>query len=127
MLIMKFMGIASGKSIFHHHHQNSKNPHVESGFIKIQNIDTSNMTVEEHTACQHLRLNNNYGNNENENNDYDLYEKRRILFKLIKKNVNYDYGNCNFILGSSAVFEHLWSMANKRLGGNRSRTYPLLM
>ena len=52
-----------------------KNPHVESGFIKIQNIDTSNMTVEEHTACQHLRLNNNDGNNENENNDYDLYEK----------------------------------------------------
>ena len=47
-------------------------------------------------------------------------------FKRRKKNVNNEYGNCKFILGSSAVFERLWSMANNFLDGNWSRTSPLL-
>ena len=62
------------------------------------------MTVEEHNACKHLGLNNNYGNNYNDNSYDDSYEKRRMIFKHRKKNVNHDHGNWNFILGSYVVF-----------------------
>ena len=50
-----------------------------------------------------------------------------MRFKRIKKNVNHDYENCNFVLGSSTVVDRLWSMANKLLDVNRSRASPLLM
>ena len=75
------------------------------------------MTVEGHNTCKNLRLNTNGGNNEHNKNDDDLYEKRRMKFKRRNRNVNHEYGNCNFILGSSAVFERLWLMANKLLYG----------
>ena len=85
------------------------------------------MTVEEHNACNHFRINSNDGNNYNNNNDDNSYEKRLMIFKHRNNNVNHDYGNCNFVLGSSAVVECLWFMANKLLDVNRSRTSPLLM
>ena len=50
-----------------------------------------------------------------------------MRFKRRKKNVNHDYVNCNFILGSSAVVDSLWSMANRLLDRNQSRKSPLLM
>ena len=46
MLIMNFMVISLGKSIFHHHRQNSKIHIFKSGFLKIQNNDLSDITVE---------------------------------------------------------------------------------
>ena len=104
-----------------------KNPHLESGVIKIQNNVILNMTVEKHNACENLRLNKNDGYNYNDNNDDDLYEKSRTRFKCRKKNVNNDYGNYNFIIGVSAVVERLCLMRNKLLDGNRIRIYPLLM
>ena len=85
------------------------------------------MTVKEHNTCKHFRLNKNYGNNYNDNNYEDLYGKRRMRFKPRKKNVNYDYGNFNFIIGFSAVVERLWLMVNKLLYVNQSIKYPLLM
>ena len=85
------------------------------------------MTVKEHNTCKHFRLNKNYGKNYNDNNYEDLYGKRRMRFKPRKKNVNYDYGNFNFIIGFSAVVERLWLMVNKLLYVNQSIKYPLLM
>ena len=85
------------------------------------------MTVEKYNTCGHFIQTNNDGNNDNENNDDDLYEKSRTRFKCRKKNVNNDYGNYNFIIGLSAVVERLCLMRNKLLDGNRIRIYPLLM
>ena len=85
------------------------------------------MTIEEHNACMTLKLNNNYGYNDNDNNDDYSYQKRHMGFKRSKKIVNHNNGNYNFIPGSSEVVERLWSMANKLLNENRSRTFPLLM
>ena len=72
-------------------------------------------------------MNNGDGNNDNENNDDHSNKKRRMEFKNRKKNVNHDYGNCNFIPEFSGVVERLWLMVNKLLNGNLSRTSRLLM
>ena len=85
------------------------------------------MTIEEHNACMTLKLNNNYGYNDNDNNDDYSYQKRHMRFKRSKNIVNHNNGNYNFIPGSSEVVERLWSMANKLMNENRSRTFPLLM
>ena len=59
-----------------------KDPDFDSVVIKIQNDEISNITAEEHNACDNLRIDKNDGNNDNDNNDNDSYEKRRIRFKL---------------------------------------------
>ena len=50
-----------------------------------------------------------------------------MIFKRIKKNANHDHGNCNFILGSCAVVDFFWLMANKLVDVNWSIISPLLM
>ena len=99
----------------------------ESGVCKIQNDDVNEMTTEEHNACKCLLISNTTENTEDSNVVSNSYEERRNSFKRRKKNKSHDYGNCNFILGSAAVVERLWSIADRIIDGNRARTSPSLM
>ena len=88
------------------------------------------MTEEEHTACASLCLHKKsvYINNHDNMTKTNLsYEERINSYKNKKTIDNFEYGNCDFILGSAPVLEHLWSIAELLLAGNRGRTLPLLM
>ena len=39
----------------------------------------------------------------------------------------YNYGCCDFVLGSTAEIERLWSIVLMHLHGSRNRTTPLMM
>ena len=85
------------------------------------------MTPEEHTACRSLRLDNSNEKESSNNNNASTYEERLTSYAEANLNNNYNYGNCNFILGSAAEVERLWSVADRIIDGNRSSTSPLLM
>ena len=55
------------------------------------------------------------------------YQERRELHKMKRRLNNYQYGNVDFILGSAAVVERLWSIADRLIDGERNSTSPLLM
>ena len=54
-----------------------------------------------------------------DSDDLMSYQERREF--------NHKYGNLDFILGSAAVVERLWSIADKLIDGNRNSTSPFLM
>ena len=56
-------------------------------------------------------------------NSYEELLQRR---KKVKLN-NIDYVNCDFILGSTACVERLWSIAKEILYGPRNRTSPIMV
>ena len=48
------------------------------------------------------------------------------MFALLLGNTLHRYGNCDFIIGSVAEIERLWSFADAYLDGDRNKTTPLL-
>eukprot|EP00171_Calliarthron_tuberculosum_P012024 IDg12024t1 len=95
----------------------------EQGVVKIQRCREAAMTVNEKNACRKLLLENvtdgvglegeSILNRISEN-------KRRCINKQTK------YINCDFIIGSVAEVERLWSIAGNILCDNRMRMTPLL-
>ena len=55
-----------------------------------------------------------------------IHMKKGERASSAEKNKSRDYGNCNFILGSAAVLECLWSIADGIIDGNRSSTSPFM-
>ena len=86
------------------------------------------MSLQEKHACAALRLENNNTSEYFEDSDkYMTYQERRELHKKKRRLDNYQYGNVDFILGSAAVVERLWSIADRLIDGERNNTSPLLM
>ena len=102
-----------------------KSPDFTSGVIKIQNGEHSSMTQSEHRACTALKAKKNNSTNDSKSvpNSYEELLNRR---KKVKLN-NFDYVNCDFILGSTACVERLWSIAKEILHGPRNRTSPIIV
>ena len=54
------------------------------------------------------------------------YQERQELHKKKRRIDNDQYGYVDFILGSAAVVERLWSIADRLVDGERNNTSPLL-
>ena len=100
----------------------------ENGIVKIQCGDISELTDDEHNACQRLCYENIEVNRTITNYDESnmTYEERIASKKKQKMAKSKKYYDASFILGSAAEVERLWSTANRILDGHRNRTSPLL-
>ena len=84
------------------------------------------MTTDEKEACDELLLHAADDAaqppvNEAELSYLELYE----LLESKKSRQMENYGNCNFILGSAAEVERLWSIAANILSDHRKKTTPV--
>lgn len=100
----------------------------ESGVCKIQDGRTAAMSRAEKIACQRLLLPIQESEDEasvtaNSVSDYKSRLDRRKRRKIAADSC---YRNCDFILGSVAEIERLWSIADIILADTRSRTTPEL-
>ena len=82
------------------------------------------MTENEHLACSKLRLESINNSSQDENEELSYME--RIMKRQKKSDSEYNYGNCDFILGSVAEVERLWSICDNVLNDHRNRMSPLL-
>ena len=106
-------------------------PHFVSGIIKIQNNQLLHLTPEEKTACERVR---NQGHEEEEGDNTDIESlARRLKIRMKKRKAGVlessrlsPYINVNFICGSAAEVERLWSIAKYILSNTRSRLTPNL-
>ena len=64
--------------------------------------------------------------NEDEEGRNISFEERMERFKEHKLNKTDEYGNCDFVFGSAAVVERLWSVGDNILEDKRMRTTPVL-
>ena len=103
------------------------NKAFENGVVKIQNGDTANMIIFEKNTCISLEVHNpNIAENIKDETTM-TYKERREQLKIKSTNDIQDYGCLYFIVGSAAVVERLWSIADKLIDGDRNNTTPLLM
>ena len=87
-----------------------KNVEFESGICHIQNGSTELMTENEKTACARLLLETDDDLSESSDNEEVPYEKRLRRRRWKRENPS-GYLNRDFILGSAAEVERLWSIA----------------
>ena len=100
----------------------------ESGVVKIQNNSVRDMTVFEKNACFNLKISDANVVGNVEGNDTNItYKERRNRCKNKSHCNEVDYGELDFILGSAAVVERLWSIADGLIDGHRNNTSPVLM
>ena len=109
--------------------QKLKSPHFHGGVIKIQQGETYNMTPEERTACESLLLltNNEYARIYDEDPiELSFVDRQQKRDMMEHNSVNNEYRNADFILGSNAESERIWSHAKLILTSGRSRLTPYL-
>ena len=103
-------------------------PIFHAGVLKIQNGKTHLLTAEEKTACEPLLLLTDDELDTLEESDpvelpfLERHKKRKIMEA---NSVNNEYRNVDFILGSNAEGERLWSKAKAVLEG-RGKMTPYL-
>ena len=105
-------------------------PDFTSGIIKIQNKDESNMTQQEEESCINLLINNN-GASVAENvsksfQDRMSKRKKRKASELEGTGVRSKYHNLDYIGGSAAEVERLWSEAKFVLTAHRAKISPIV-
>ena len=118
-----------GKKYIGSHSGKLHNIDFENGVVKLQNDEAKDMSPSETEECSVLRLvdcDTDKGNL-GDSDDVMTYQERRDLHKKKRRLDNHKYGNLDFILGSAAVVERLWSIADKLIDGDRNNTSPLLM
>ena len=139
----QFYGCQLGDNYFKLCHTNRKihSCKFESGVIKIQRCQNDDvplhLTREEKSAVKHLlksRVDGNGGGDlgdelEDEPETLDEVEqarKRRRTQEIIGNTVADDYINLDFILGSAAEVERLWSISSYILLNNRLSISPVM-
>ncbi len=104
-----------------------KYPDFENGVCKIQRGDHQSLTAEEIKACKVLLKECNTKDSV-ENGEENLSIAAMISTKKRKRECPEDgYIKCDFILGSAAEVERLWSKAKHLLLDHRKRTSPALV
>jgi hypothetical protein len=117
-------------------------PNFVKGVIKIQSSDWNSLTEGEARACKHLLVENvNESLDEQETTDNESSScaspigMSRHIKKTQEQKTNHSLGlfkstspyvNCNFIYGSAAKVEWLWSIAKTILSSNRASMSPLV-
>jgi len=113
----------------------TSDPDFENGVVKIQRNMVHTMTPEEHAACEKLRAEANYndgGGDDNNEDDYEAVLGMSLEDRLTGRKRKHDehdefsYMNADFILGSVAEVERLWSICQFILSDTRSRLEPQL-
>jgi hypothetical protein len=104
----------------------------ESGVVKIQRQSVHDMTVAETTACLHLLVDGDGGEEEPEQPDSPVNLTFAQRFSENKKRKHATIGggqhmNVNFILASAAEVERLWSIASDIMQTNRRGMSPMLL
>ena len=103
-----------------------RDPLFESGVCKIQNGTTELMTAGEKEACESLLVIDD-GNSSGSDREEEIeYEERLRRRKRQRENPS-GYRNCDFILGSAAEVERLWSIATNVLTDERKKMSPLML
>ena len=103
-----------------------RDPLFESGVCKIQNGTTELMTAGEKEACESLLVIDD-GNSSGSDREEEIeYEERLRRRKRQRENPS-GYRNCDFILGSAAEIERLWSIATNVLTDERKKMSPLML
>lgn len=102
-----------------------KYPAFESGVCKIQRNEAHLMDEEERDACSMLRVDAS-DNIRPQEEDATASLSDRIANKRRKlNNSSGKYRDCSFILGSVAVAERLWSIADRILPDHRKDASPI--
>jgi len=102
------------------------NASFESGVSKIQTGDIGSMNEEERRACEILEIEQDETFESVQNSSLTMAQKlvsgkRRCIERDTK------YRNCNFVVGSVAIVERLWSVANYIYCDNRKSMTPMLL
>ena len=95
--------------------------------MKLQSGRQNDLTESEQELVEKLLLNHEENKKKNSEREADQLEIQKRLEKRQKIN-NQDpkYRDCDFILGSNAIFERVFSMAKNVLSENRRRMTPEL-
>ena len=107
-------------------------PHFVSGVIKIQNNEILQLTQDEKEACQKLVNQDQHQGEEGEEGEEASFVSRfKLRMKKRKAGVletskSNPYKNVDFICGSAAEVERLWSICKYILSNVRSRLTPNL-
>lgn len=107
-------------------------PHFVTGVIKIQTNKHAMLTIEEKEACESLLAEDgNEGDPQPTNQRLSLADKMKDRIKkrkagVIEGDLTSPYKNVDFICGSAAEVERLWSVAKYILTDNRSRMTPAM-
>jgi hypothetical protein len=94
----------------------STDANFETGIAKIQSESEQTMTQAEKCACKAFGMDANLGDEldlmvDSDEEDFFLREFEKAKRQKTKESISQsDYINCNFIIGSAAVVESLWSM-----------------
>ena len=84
------------------------------------------MTENEKTACARLLLETDDDSSESSDNEEVPYEERLRQRQRQRENPS-GYMNCDFILGSAAEVERVWSIATTVLTDEQKNTSPLML
>lgn len=122
------------------HTQLHPNAHFESGVVKIQGGNTETLTDEEKRACRSLKIeprnelegdsDTNDGDGSGSDDDDGNHGGPGSVLRRVKRKKSHrlhrmmqghqtEYGDCNFIYGSVAEVERLWSIAKHILTNER--------
>ena len=118
-----------GKDYIRPHSEKLSDPDFTSGVIKIQNKDESNMTQQEKEACVCLLINNTDASvAENVSDSFQdrmSKRKKRKASELEGTDVPSKYHNLDYIEGSAAEVQPLWSEAKFVLTAHRAKISPI--
>ena len=116
----------SGKNYISDDAEFLHDPLFESGVCKIQNGTTELMTVGEKEACKSLLVNDD-GNSSGSDQEEEIDYEERLRQRKQQRENPLGYMNCDFILGSAAEVERLWSIATNVLTDERKKMSPLML
>ena len=106
-------------------------PHFISGVVKIQLNQLLQLTQEEKNACERLKNDNHVEQADSNTTESSTFASRmKATMKKRKAGVmetkDSPYKNVDFICGSAAEVERLWSIAKHILSNSRARMTPNL-
>ena len=106
-------------------------PNFISGVVKIQENKHMTLTQDEKDACKRLLIEEEVVDGAEQNVHVSLADRMRDRIKKRKAGVfeadlSSPYRNVDFICGSAAEVERLWSIAKHVLTNNRSRLTPAM-
>ena len=84
------------------------------------------MTDEEKEACEKLLVNED-GNTSGSDQEGEVEYEEQLRQRKRQRDNPSGYMNCDFILGSAAEVERLWSIATNVLTDERKKTSPLML
>ena len=104
-------------------------PDFVRGVIKMQENNHAQLTSDEKEACSRLLVEQEDGNQNPQQTSLAERMRERIRKRkagVLEVNLSSPYKNVDFICGSAAEVERLWSLAKNVLTNSRSRLTPVL-